>query len=198
MLRLVRLASMTTTLAFAMAANAQTVASFDQLFLQSEAHSSAYELALAHLAQDHAVRPAVKAYADTLVQDHERQDAALRDLAVKKGVTLETGLSPQSQARLDRLGRTHGAGLDAAFLAEARRVNGAAIRAFRAEASKTVDPDIRQFVADTLPLEEQHDKLAQNASPRRGMPVIKPPASGRMPVVPPPSGGITPVIPPPR
>jgi putative membrane protein len=198
MFRLVRLASMTVALAFATAANAQTLPSFDQLFLQSEARSSAYELALAQLAQDHAMRPAVKAYADTLVQDHERQDAALRDLAAKKGVTLDAGLSPQSRAKLDRLRRAHGAGFDAAFLAEARRVNGAAIRAFRAEASKTTDPEIRQFVAETLPIDEQHDKLAQHAAPRRGMPVIKPPAGGRMPVLPPPSGGTTPVIPPPR
>ena len=198
MLRLIRLASMIATLAFATAANAQNLPAFDQLFIQSEAKSSAYELALARLAQNHAVRPAVKAYADTLVQDNEHHDSALRDLAAKKGVTLETGLSPQNQAKLDRLGRTHGAGFDAAFLAEARRVNGAAMRAFRAEASKTADPDIRQFVADTLPVDEQHDKLAQAAGPHRGMPVIKPPVGGRMPVLPPPAGGTTPVIPPPR
>ena len=192
------LASVIGVLSFVAGSNAQGLPPFDQLFLQNEGRSSVYELALARLAQERAARPAVKAYAEILAQDHGPHDAALHDLAAKKGVTLETELSPQNQAALDRLRQTQGTAFDTAFLAEARRVNRAEMRAFRAEASKTTDPDIRRFVADALSMDERHDKLAQQAGPRRGMPVIKPPAAGRMPILSPPSGGTTPVIPPPR
>lgn len=197
MRRLLGLASMMGMLAVTGYANAQSLPPFDRSFLRNEARGSAYELDLARLAQARAVRPAVKSYADTLVQDHTRYDAALRDLAAKKGVAIEP-VPPQNAATLNRLKRTTGAAFDAAFIAEARRVNGASMRAFRAEASQTADPDIRQFVTEHLAMDEEHDKLARAALPPRGMPVIKPPMGGPMPVIPPPAGGTTPIIPPPK
>jgi putative membrane protein len=198
MRRLLGLASMIGVLAFVVTVNAQTLAPFDQLFLRNEARGSAYELDLARLAQERAVRPAVKSYADTLVQDHTRYDSALHDLAAKKGMALENLPSGQNKATLDRLKRTKGAAFDSAFITEARRVNGASMRAFRAEAAQTTDPEIRQFITDHLAMDEQHDRLARAALPPRGMPVIKPPMGGPMPVIPPPTGGTTPVIPPPK
>ena len=198
MRRLFWLTSVVSILISVTQTNAQTLPQFDQLFLQNEARTAAYEVALAQLAQGRATRPAVKAYADTLLQDHTQQDAALQALAAKKGVTLRGGLLPQRQATLDRIGRTHGSAFDAAFLAEARRVNSTEMRAFRAEASRTTDPDIRQFVSDALATDTRHADQARQAGPQRGMPVITPPAGGRMPILPPPAGGTTPVIPPPR
>ena len=139
----------------------------------------------------------MKAYADMLVEDHAATEAALRDLATKKGVTLDMGLTAQSKAAVARLSHLHGPAFDRAFLAEARRVNGAAMRAFRTEASRTADPDLHKFVADGLVTDARHDAVAANLAPqRRGMPIIPPPVGGNMPVVPPPSGGTTPVIPP--
>jgi putative membrane protein len=184
-------------LVLASGAKAQVLAPFDQLFLRSEARSNAYEVALAQLASTRAAAPEVKAYADTVLQDHAAHDGALRDLAVKKGMNLDMALSQQSKAAIERLSHLKGRAFDRAFIAEARRVNNAAIRAFRTEASRTADPDLRRFVADGLALDEQHDAALAALAPKpRGMPVIRPPVGGNMPILPPPSGGTTPVIPP--
>lgn len=173
-------------------------ASFDQAFLRSEAQGSAYELAIAQLAQTRATRPEVRAYAATLVNDHERYNQALRDLAQSKQVALPSGMTPASKQQLDRLTRVHGDAFDTAFIREARRINGKDIRTFRAEASRTTDPEIRSIVARFLEMDEKHEAGARALSNRTvasPMPIYRPPSMGStMPVISPPANGSMPVI----
>ncbi len=181
---------------------AQQPAPFDTLFLRHEASGSAYEFAIAQLAQQHATRPDVQAYATALVNDHGAYHDALHALAAQKGIILSDALTAQAQARLRRLAATRNAAFDGAFLREALRVNGEDMREFRREASRTTDPDIRAFVARFLPIEQQHEAAARALvrSGRAGsrMPVIKPPPAGAtMPVIKPPVTSPMPVIPPP-
>ena len=178
-------------------------APFDQLFLRHEATGSAYELAIAQLAQARSARDDVKSYAGLLVNDHEAYAAALRDLAQQKGVTLPPGPTSQGTAKRDSLAALHGAEFDRAFIREARRVNGSDMSGFRQEASRTTDPDIRAFVAKYLPMDEAHaraaDALAGTSVADLKLtrtPVIKPPStSSNMPVIKPPnSDSAMPVI----
>jgi putative membrane protein len=181
-------------------------AAFDQLFLRNEATGSAYELAIAQLAQSKATRDDVKTYAGLLVNDHEAYNGALRDLAKQKGITLAPALTAKGQAQRDGLAKLQGMAFDRAFIREARRINDEDVRSFRQEASRTADPDIRAFVTKFLAIEEQHAKAAAALSgtaiataPITRTPVIKPPATGsNMPVITPPSNdSAMPVIPPP-
>ena len=100
--------------------------------------------------------------------------------------------------RLDRLTETRGAAFDKAFIQEAQRLNGEEMRAFRKEASRTADRDIRNFVTRFLEVEEKHEVGARALSKRdvgSRMPVIEPPRMGEsMPVISPPSASAMPVI----
>ena len=177
------------------------LAPFDQLFLRHEAQGSAYELAIARLAVTKAVRPEVKAYAETVVNDHEAYNGALRDLAKAKGVTLPGGMTARAQAQLHQLSGLAGAAFDRAFIREAKRINADDIRDFRRQASRTADPEIRDFVQRFLAVDQKHEDAAKALEHRQvaaRMPVIAPPPTGgTMPVIAPPSGGTMPVIPPP-
>ena len=181
-------------------------AAFDQLFLRNEATGSAYELAIAQLAQSKATRDDVKSYAATLVNDHEAYNGALRDLAKQKAIALPPALTAKGQTMRDGLARLQGAEFDRAFIREARRINDDDVRSFRQEASRTTDPDIRAFVTKFLAVDEQHAKAAAALSgtaiataPITRTPVIKPPSTGsNMPVITPPANdSAMPVIPPP-
>ena len=179
-------------------------APYDVLFLRHEATGSAYEAAIAQLAQHRATRPDVQAYATTLANDHGAYNDSLRDLAKQKGVALTDGLTAQGRARLNRLAAVHGPAFDSAFLREALRVNGEDMRAFRSEASRTADPDLRAFVAQYLPTDQKHEAAARALSNGQGtgagrMPVITPPpsAGANMPVIKPPATSPMPVIRPP-
>ena len=187
-------------------AGAQTVSRaptpFDQLFLRNEATGSAYELAIAQLAQRRAVREDVRTYAAQLVNDHEAYNGALRELAKQKGISLPSNMTARSIALRDSLALHRGMAFDRAFIREARRINDEDVRSFRREASRTTDPEISAFVARFLMVDEEHAKGAAALSVikvAQGLPVIRPPAVGsNMPVIKPPAGGTAmPVIAPP-
>jgi putative membrane protein len=180
---------------------AMAASPFDTLFLRHEAQNSAYETAIAQLAQNRAIRPEVKAFAAGVANDHESYNGGLRDLAQAKGVPVPPDMTASNKKHLDALAATQGAAFDTAFLREMRRINGVELRSFRREASRTADKDIRAFVTKFLPMEEKHEADARALSGRAvasRMPVITPPAVGAgMPVITPPSGGTMPVVPPP-
>jgi putative membrane protein len=158
----------TSVIASMMAASAVAIAAapFDELFVRHEAQSSIYELAVALLGQSRATNPEVRAYAATLVNDHEAYNGALRDLAGSMGIAVPSVMATNDKQRLDKLARTRGAAFDTAFVQEARRVNDDDMRAFRQEASRTADPGIRSFVTRFLEVDEKHEAGARALSER--------------------------------
>ena len=166
-----------------------TAAPFDELFVRYEAQGSIYELAFAQLGQSRATRPEVRAYAATLINDHEAYNGALRDLAESKGIAMPSSMTTNDKQRLDRLAAIRGTAFDSAFVREAVRINGEDIRAFRREASRTADPDIRSFVTRFLEVDEKHEAGARALGERHvgsSMSLIRPPRTGdTMPVIPP-------------
>ena len=176
--------------------------SYDQVFMRHEVQASTYELDVARLGLARSHRSEIRAYAETLINDHAHYNEALRDLARAKDVPLPPGMTRRDRQRLDRLASTPARRFDAAFLLEARRINGDGIRAFRAEASRTADPDVRAFVLRFLDVEKQHDNLARSLSdtiiasspaalrpPRTGDPIVIAPPTDKtpMPIIRPPS-----------
>jgi len=187
----------TIVVAFLMLAGFEAMgAPFDELFVRYEAQGSIYELAFAQLGQSLATRPEVRAYAATLVNDHEAYNGALRDLAESKGIAVPSGMATNDKKRLDRLAGMRGGAFDSAFVREAVRINGEDIRAFRREASRTADPDIRSFVTRFLEVDEKHEAGARALSERHvgsSMPLIRPPRTGdTMPIIAPPDGSAMP------
>ena len=164
-------------------------APFDELFVRYEAQGSIYELAFAQLGQSRATRPEVRAYAATLINDHEAYNGALRDLAESKGIAMPSSMTTNDKQRLDRLAGIRGTAFDSAFVQEALRINGEDIRSFRREASRTADPDIRSFVTRFLEVDEKHEAGARALGERHvgsSMSLIRPPRTGdTMPVIPP-------------
>jgi len=187
----------TIVVAFLMLAGFEAMgAPFDELFVRYEAQGSIYELAFAQLGQSRATRPEVRAYAATLVNDHEAYNGALRDLAESKGIAVPSGMATNDKKRLDRLAGMRGGAFDSAFVREAVRINGEDIRAFRREASRTADRDIRSFVTRFLEVDEKHEAGARALSERHvgsSMPLIRPPRTGdTMPIIPPPDASAMP------
>ena len=134
---------------------------FNAQFLRDEALSGVYELRLARLGEARAVRADVRAYASTLVNDHEVYSAALQELGKSKGISLPSSIDRGDEWRLDLLANNHGSRFDSAFLREALRVNGLGVRALRKEASRTTDPEVRIFVARFLKVDAKHEVRAR-------------------------------------
>jgi putative membrane protein len=177
---------------------AMAAAPFDDMFVRTEAQRSLYELAISRMGQSRASSPEVRAYAATVVNDQEAFDAALRELAAAKGIPVPSSVAANDQKRVDRLAASDGTSFDSAFIREAQRINSDEVRSLRREASRAVDPDIRNFVTRFLEVDEKHEAQAKALGQRKvtsRMPVLPPPRTGSaMPVISPPSSSAMPVI----
>ncbi len=142
------------------AQTAAPITNTDHQFLVKDAQGSAYEVAIAALAQQRSSRGDVKAYASRLLTDHAAYNQALQELANAKGVTLPTTMTADDQVRLNSMNSQAGSTADASFIEEATRINAEDKQDAAEEAAKTADPDIKAFLRKFEPVDAEHERLA--------------------------------------
>ena len=133
-----------------------TVSATDKKYLMKTATGSIYELASAKLAVERATKPAVKEYAQKLVDDHETFNQSLQQLAQSKGITLPTEMDAKDTSELSKLQSLNGAAFDREFIKEAVRINNEDINASKTEASRTKDSDIKSFLQQFSSVDKEH------------------------------------------
>lgn len=143
-----------------MTSTAGAITELDRQYMILAATGGAYELSLASLAQQRSSRDDIKAYASTLIQDHADYNAALRDLARTKGVTLPMAMSRDDQDRLNTINLQGGSTLDRSFIEEAIRINAEDKTAAQTEATATADPDIKAFLQKFAAVDARHEQGA--------------------------------------
>lgn len=137
-------------------AQAQTAAPKDTTFLQDQAQGTAYEMAIARLAVEKAQRPAIKAYAQAVIADHDQLDAQLKMVARIKRVELPGDMTAKQKTELARLQGLSGAGFDQAYLEETARINAQDKSEDEKQFSETQDQTIRQFVQQLQASDKKH------------------------------------------
>ena len=142
------------------AQTAAPITNTDRQFLVKDAQGSAYEVAIAALAQQRSSRDDVKAYASRLLTDHAAYDQALQELARAKGITLPTTMTADDQTRLNSINSQAGSTADASFIEEATRINAEDKQDSAEEAAKTADPDIKAFLRKFESVDAEHERLA--------------------------------------
>ena len=133
-----------------------TITKKDKKYLVSDAQGAMYELALAKAGADKATDPKVRQYAQMLVDDHDRFNAALIQLGQEEGVTLPTTMTAKDQARLTRVTALSGAAFDKAFVKEAVRINKQDAKESEKESAQTEDTKITQFIQQFVDVDKKH------------------------------------------
>ena len=132
----------------------------DQNFILQASENGGFEVASARLAVERARRPAVRAYAQRLLDAHTARTERLVALAGQKGVSVPGGLEPvQERAFADLRDNTRN--FDQAFVAAQIESHQRAITTFQAEADNGRDPDVRNFAQQGLPDLRSHLAMAQ-------------------------------------
>ena len=137
------------------------VSASDRSFLQREVQGSSYELAIAKLAEQNAMRDDIKAYAQRVASDHEQANAALDQLVQSKGVPMPNGMTSDDQTRLAGLQNLRGPDFDRAYVKEAKRINADDKRDFAKEKKATHDADIRAYVQRFSAMDAAHEQAAK-------------------------------------
>ncbi|WP_298911588.1 DUF4142 domain-containing protein [uncultured Nostoc sp.] len=138
------------------ASGQNTLSSSDKKFITEAAQGGLAEVQLGQLALQRGTSDAVKQYGQHMVDDHTPVNDQLKQLALQKGVTLPTTIGRKNQQAKQRLSKLSGKNFDRQYLNLMLQDHQKDVAAFKNEAEKGQDPDLKAFAAQALPTLQQH------------------------------------------
>jgi putative membrane protein len=155
-----------TTVAAAEAQVNPTLSTSDAEFLTTAARGGMAEVQLGRLAEQNGRSAAVKRFGQRMVADHSRANQELMALAQRKRMTPPEGLGAAHQQTYDRLARLRGSAFDRAYKQAMVQDHQEDLRAFQTEAQNGTDPEVKAFAARTVPVLQEHLRLAEQLPQR--------------------------------
>ena len=138
----------------------------DRKFLHEVAVGNMAEVELGRLASERAANEQVKEFGKRMVEDHGKAAKEATELAEKKGVSAPKTLNAKHQQLRDRLAKLSGPEFDRAYIGEMVKDHKKDVAAFKREAARSKDPEIKEWASKTLPTLEEHLKMVQDLEPK--------------------------------
>jgi putative membrane protein len=138
------------------AATQAALTSAESSFVKTAAGSGLYEVEVARLGADKATDPAIKSYAQMLVEHHSTANDQLRQLASSRNVELPTAVPADKKQSLERLEKASGADFDRQFVQTITRDHQADVALFEKAQKDAKDEQVRNFAQATLPTLQTH------------------------------------------
>ena len=132
----------------------------DKKFIASAAQSDQNEIALSKVAQQKATNPAVKSFADKMIDEHMKMTATMKPYAESWGVTPPDGPDADHQKELDKLNGLSGADFDKEYIDQMVTDHSKALSAFTSEAKDTKDAKFRATVIKGKTAVAAHKNMA--------------------------------------
>jgi putative membrane protein len=146
-------------LGFSAAPALAAVTADERAFIIEAAQGGALEVNLGNLAMTRSSDRGVKAVASRIVRDHKMANQKLMALAKREGIMLPKGLSAEGMRTQQELMALKGAAFDRAYLSHMDEDHKHDIAAFEAQAKTAMNPQLKTFVAQTLPTLRAHEQL---------------------------------------
>jgi len=145
------------------AENHGQLSSSDYKFAVEATQGGQAEVTLGQLASQKATDPAVKKFASRTVEDHTKANQQLNQILSQKGASVpdETVTGPE-QREISRLQKLSGAEFDKAYIHHMVHDDKKDVKDFQSKADDAKDPDIKTFATTTLPVLQDHLKMAED------------------------------------
>lgn len=147
---------------------APTAASIDSSFVETATIAGLFEVESSKLALTKASDPALKAFAQMMIDDHTKANAELKSLiegGSVKGITNVPGdLDGAHQTKMAELNALSGAAFDAKYHAAQLDGHKEAVTLFEGESMGGQDPALKDWAAQTLPRLKEHLTKIQEIS----------------------------------
>jgi len=135
--------------------------SADQSFAMEAASEEMVEVKLGQLAQQNGVSEAVRQFGKRMETDYSVAGDKLRVAASRNNILLASTMSESDQATYTRLSKLSGPEFDEAYAKDMVKGLQKKLVAFRKEATKGRNSDIKQFASDILVVLQDHLKAAK-------------------------------------
>ena len=134
----------------------------DAAFMKQAAENGHAEVEASKLAQQRAKRADVKAFADSMVNDHTKVDGERKQLAASKKVELPTAPSNKQKSELKSLETADEGKFDQRYTkAFGVKAHEETIKLFQEAAKSASDADVKAFAQNTLPSLQRHLEMAK-------------------------------------
>jgi putative membrane protein len=120
------------------------------------------------LASKNASSDEVRKFGQRMVEDHTKANSELKALASKKQTTLPAELDQKHQAMQDKLAKMKGEEFDRAYMQHMVAAHTDAVKLFEQESKNGKDAETREWAAKTLPVVQEHLKLATTINAKVG------------------------------
>jgi putative membrane protein len=150
-------------------ANGNGGANSDKQFMQKIAQENMAKIFLAYLARQNAQNEQVKAYAQQVLEDYGKANAALADIATQQFVELPQSVDPKQQERFEALSQLQGAAFDKAYMEAMLNSQKTDVSRFKQEAAKGNNQSMVDWARQVLPTIESSYKEAQKVGPAVGV-----------------------------
>ena len=134
----------------------------DQTFVKEAAQGGLAEVQMGKLGAQKGQSQEVRQFGQKLVQDHSKANQELKLVAAQKSITLPSDIGTEHQSMLSHLKSLEGTEFDQAFKKHAVEAHQKTIQKFQTASQQSTDSDVKAFAQKTLPVLQQHLKMAQD------------------------------------
>jgi putative membrane protein len=134
----------------------------DYKFVHDNARGGLLEVQLGELARQKAESPAVRQFGERMVADHSKANDQLKQIIAQKNAALPVGLSHHQNAEIERLQKLSGREFDRQYVDLMVKDHKMDVKEFQDAAKDLSDPDLRTFAKSTLPILEEHLRMARD------------------------------------
>ena len=129
----------------------------DSAFVAAAAQSDIFEQQTSQLALTKARTPAVKSYAQMMIDAHTQSTSRLAGIAQMKGIALPTALDSDQQPMLDSLnGMPTGATFQRSYLRAQIDGHQKTLATMQNYAANGTDPELKAFASEMVPVIQRH------------------------------------------
>lgn len=140
----------------------------DEEFVQNAAMAGLAEVAMGEMAARKAIGTSVRDFAQRMVQDHRRANQRLAEIAGRHGISVPGALDEEHAEQERQLDAQVGDTFDLEYVNSQVTAHEQAVTLFRSYAKSGGGDDLRSFARDTLPILEEHLRLAQQLQAAEG------------------------------
>lgn len=140
----------------------------DRDFVQKAAMAGLAEVALGEMAARKAVGTSVRDFAQRMVQDHRRANQRLAEIAGRHGIIMPGALDEEHAEQERQLDAQAGDTFDLDYVNSQVSAHEQAVALFRSYAEEGGSDDLKSFARETLPILEEHLRLAQQLQAAEG------------------------------
>ena len=140
----------------------------EDVFLKAAAEGNKAEIALGQLALQQAESAEVKQFGATMIQDHQKANLEVQQLASKEGIQLPRRMNEKQKVRQTHLAQLSGHAFDLAYMQYMLKDHKNEVKQFQETARQLHNPIVRTWAVNTLPILQRHLELASNVATKLG------------------------------